>query len=146
MTSAENVELRRKLEEMTEGGTEPSKHRALLSAISVDCPNTIRSLESRLPEHQYTCGMYVFSFYEYDDIAGLYRHVFAGPAFFEWLLSNHLLQEIEEAVAQDDDLIMYFDSGKWKHVGFCRKDRVESKWGLGLLYEHRQWEVPKHYG
>jgi hypothetical protein len=91
--------------------------------------------------------MYVFSFCEdddYKDIAGLYRHVFAGAAFFEWLLANRIWQEIKEADANDDDLIMYLDNAQWKHVGFCKpNDRVESKWGLGLLYEHGRWEVPR---
>jgi hypothetical protein len=82
-----------------------------------------------------------------EGIAGLYRHVFAGPAFFEWLLENHMLHEIKEADAQDADLIMYFDNGQWRHVGLCKRDgRVESKWGLGLLYEHGPWEVPNNYG
>ena len=91
--------------------------------------------------------MYVFSFCEdddYKDISGLYRHVFAGPAFFEWLFANRIWQEIKEADANDDDLIMYLDNAQWKHVGFCKpNDRVESKWGLGLLYEHGRWEVPR---
>lgn len=149
--SVENGELRRKLEEMTESGTEPSRHRGRLAEISSEFPNTIKPLELHLPEGGYTCGMYVFWFCEdedYIEIAGLHvPNVYAGPAFFEWLIANRHVQGIEEAEAGEDDLVMYFDNGRWKHVGLLKPDnRVEFKWGLGLLYDHGQWEVPKNYG
>ena len=143
-----NVDLRRRLEEMTESGSEPSEHGAMLAAISVEIPNTILPLESGHSEKGYTCGMYVFDFSKdqnYINIA--LQGVYAGRAFFEWLLSNHLLQEVDEADASAGDLIMYFNDSQWKHVGFWQLNgRVESKWGLGLLYNHETWEVPKHYG
>jgi hypothetical protein len=60
MMSFENTELRRKLEEMTESGVEPSNHRALLSEISKEFPNSVQPLESHLSERRYTCGMHVF--------------------------------------------------------------------------------------
>jgi hypothetical protein len=143
-----NIELRRRLEEMTESGSEPPEHRAMLAAISIDVPNTIQPLESRLPDKGYTCGMYVFDFSEDPDYINIaLRGVYAGPAFFEWLLANRALQEVDEADADEDDLIMYFENGRWKHVGFWKlNDRVESKWGMGLLYNHETWGVPKHYG
>jgi len=150
MTSANNAQLRRRLTEMTKSGTEPSTHAAQLAIISKEFPNTIGPLKFRLPENKYTCGMYVFDLSEDDDyiaIAGLgLPHVYAGRTFFEWLLAGRLLEEIDEHVAHDDDLIMYFENGQWKHVGFWKlNDRVESKWGLGLLYDHARWEVPEHY-
>jgi len=143
-----DVEFRRRLEEMTESGTEPSKHRDMLAAISVEVPNTIQPLKSSLPEKGYTCGMHVFDFSEDPDYINIaLRGVYAGPAFFDWLLANQLLQEVDEADAGVDDLIMYFDDGQWKHVGFRKLNgRVESKWGPGLLYNHGQWEVLKFYG
>ena len=151
MTSANNVQLRRRLKDMTESGTEPSTHATQLAAISKEFSNTIRPLKSRFPEKGYTCGMYVFDLSEdedYIDIAGLgLPDVYAGRAFFEWLLAGRLLEEIDEHSAHDDDLIMYFENGQWRHVGLWRlNDRVESKWGLGLLYNHGRWEVPEHYG
>ena len=146
-----NIELRRKLEEMAESGAEPSEHRAMLEAISLEFPNTIRPLESSLPEGRYTCGMYVLEFPEDEDYIDIARrgvpHVHAGRTFFEWLLAEDLLREIDEADACEGDLTMYFDNGQWQHVGLWRlNDRIESKWGLGLLYNHRRWEVPRNYG
>jgi len=151
MTSANNAQLRQRLSEMTESGTEPSTHAAKLAAISEEFPHTIKPLKFQLPENRYTCGMYVFDFSEdpdYLEIAGLgLPHVYAGPAFFEWLLTGELLEKTDQQSVQDKDFVMYFEKGKWKHVGFWRlDDRVESKWGLGLLYNHGQWEVPSHYG
>ena len=53
-----------------------------------------------------------------------------------------LLQEINEAEANENDLIMYFDNGEWRHVGFWKLNgRVKSKWGAGLLYNHGRWET-----
>jgi hypothetical protein len=95
--------------------------------------------------------MYVLDFSEnaeYIKIAGFgFPQVYAGRAFFEWLLENHLLQEVDEAQANENDLIMYFDNGEWRHVGFWKLNgRVVSKWGAGLLYNHGRWEVPTQYG
>jgi hypothetical protein len=60
---------------------------------------------------------------------------------------NGFLQEVDEADAAEDDLIIYFNDRRWEHVGFWKLDgRVESKWRPGLLYNHGQWEVPKFYG
>lgn len=151
MSSVENIELRRRLEEMTVSGGAPVNHRVLLRGISKEFPNTIQPLESSLPEDCYTCGMYVFDFAENEDyikvVGSGFPHVYAGRTFFEWLLENHLLQQIEEAEANENDLIMYFNDGEWRHVGFWKLNgRVESKWGAGLLYNHGRWEVPTQYG
>jgi len=151
MSSVENTELRRLLEEMTFGGGEPVNHRGLLVGISKKFPNTIQPLESNLPEGCYTCGMHVLNLSEnkeYIKIAGFgFPQVYAGRIVFEWLPENHLLQEVDEAQANENDLIMYFDHGKWRHVGFWKLNgRVESKWGAGLLYNHGRWEVPTQYG
>ena len=75
MTSANNAQLRHRLSEMTESGTEPSTHAAKLAAISQEFPHTIKPLEFQLPEDRYTCGMYVFDFSEdpdYLEIAGFH--------------------------------------------------------------------------
>ena len=78
VSPVENIELRQRLQEMTESGAEPSNHHDLLAAISREFPNTIRPLDSGLPENRYTCGMYVFDFSDNSDyvkIAGRRPHV-----------------------------------------------------------------------
>jgi hypothetical protein len=96
MSSVENIELRQRLEEMTVRGGEPMYYRNLLSSTSNDCPNTIQPLKPNLPEGCYTCGMYVLDFSEkeeYIKIAGFgVPQVYAGRAFFEWLLENHFFR------------------------------------------------------
>lgn len=123
MSSVANIELRRRLEEMTVNGGEPVNHRGLLAGISRKFPNTIQPLESSLPEDCYTCGMHVLDFSEneeYIKIAGFgFPQVYAGRTFFEWLLENHLLQEVDEAGANENDLIMYF-----------RRRQMEARWLL----------------
>ena len=98
MSSVENIELRRLLEEMTVGGGESVNHRGLLVGISKKFLNTIQPLELSLPEGCYTCGMYVLNLSEnkeYIKIAGFgFPQVYAGRIFFEWLLENRLLQEV----------------------------------------------------
>ena len=84
MSSVANIELRRRLEEMTVNGGEPVNHRGLLAGISRKFPNTIQPLESSLPEDCYTCGMHVLDFSEneeYIKIAG-----FGFPQVYACLL------------------------------------------------------------
>jgi hypothetical protein len=143
--------LRRRLREMTESGHEPHQHRDELRTITEEIPNTIRVIDSGLPECGYTCGMFALGFEEseeYAEIAGYgLALVFAGPECFEWFLANHLLVEVARQHVAADDLVMYFSDGRWTHIGrVAGPDRAMSKWGVGLLCEHDFSEVPEQYG
>lgn len=134
---------------MTESGRKPSLHHDDLKAITKEIPNTIRVLDHELSEERYTCGMHALSLEqsdEYADIAGYgLGHVYAGPDFFGWIIANGHLDEVTDAM--DGDFLMYFNQGRWTHIGrIVRPTRAVSKWGLGLLCEHDLSEVPEQYG
>jgi hypothetical protein len=72
-------------------------------------------------------------------------YVFASPAFVQRLINRGRLVEFRGP--RVGTLIVYAEDGCTKHIGkMVALDRVESKWGVGLLYHHGILEVPAHYG
>jgi hypothetical protein len=143
--------LRRLLRDMTESGTHPSKHRAMLARIGEQVRHTIEPLDSDWDMASFTCGMHAFGFErsrEYAAIAGYgLGRAFAGPEFFRWLIDSSRLVEITDGEPPQGSIIMYFADGRPVHVGRVRTaTRVVSKWGIGLLYDHEIREVPEQYG
>ncbi len=128
--------LRHKLEEMT-ADKRVDRHEAMLADISRACPNTIRVLRSPHPHARYTCMMHAFDFTErpeYVTVAEL--NVWAGR-----------LSPVSPAQARAHDLVFYLPDGRFKHVGlWTGRRRLVSKWGTGLLYDHKLFEVPASYG
>lgn len=139
--------LRSRLQEMTEV-EDISQHPSLLEALSLECPNSIRLLDSPHPIDRYTCLMHVFDLTEKPEyIHCAMRNVYAGADFAHWLLNRFALGEKPLSEADDGDLVFYFNGGQFKHVGILRgAGRVLSKWGSGHLYEHDLFEVPDSYG
>lgn len=128
-----------------------TQHSVLLAEITRECPNSIHIIESPHPIDQYTCLMHVLNFTEkpeYIDIAnaGLGR-IFAGLDFADWLVERGHLVEVSQGEAQKDDLVFYFDEGRFKHAGLWELNGcVLSKWGVGHLYNHELFEVPLSFG
>lgn len=142
--------LRKRLQEMTEV-EDVSRHPALLSKITRDCPNTVAVLESCTPLKRYTCVMHVFDFVEKPDYVAIakrgFNRVFAGKAFVHWLLDRGLLEKVQWPDAGRGDVVLYFnEQGTFKHAGLIfAGDRLLSKWGTGHLFEHGVLEVPESY-
>jgi len=70
--------------------------------------------------------------------------VYPGAEFIQSLISGGLLEETQEP--EDDDVVLYFRGEVAKHAGKVRGDVVISKWGLGHVWQHPAFEVPKSYG
>jgi hypothetical protein len=143
-------QLRKRLQSMTDTG-DPSRHSELLDAIALECPHTIRILNSPLPLARYTCLVFALGFAgreDYETIASRgFNVVFAGRGFAHWLLDQNALVEMQETDVRRGELVSYFDDGRFMHAGlFLGNHRVASKWGVGHLYEHPLWEVPESYG
>jgi len=141
--------LRDRLQAMTEHDV--AQHRALLEALSIDCPNSIVLLESPYPIDRYTCVMHVFEFTEKPEYIAIAQcglgNVFAGAEFAQWLIDHDLLHEIPRVDAVAGDLVFYSNNGQLKHVAIlAENERVVSKWGTGYLFEHGLFEVPSSYG
>jgi hypothetical protein len=68
----------------------------------------------------------------------------AGIPFLKRLVDQHLAEVASPSVG---DLVIYFEEAEPKHIGISiGNDRVRSKWGTGLLWDHGTWEVPTYYG
>jgi hypothetical protein len=145
-----NSILRQSLSEITldlEVGT----HAARIDALREIFDHSILVVESEHPVERYTCGVHAFCLVEeptYVEIAGVgFGRTFAGADFINFVLQRNLLipRDVDEVI--DNDLIIYFENGVFRHVGRTTGGRrVLSKWGIGLLYEHEVFEVPATYG
>lgn len=64
-----------------------------------------------------------------------------GTDFINRMISGGFL-------VRDDNgsIIVYFKNGKPVHAGKIKNNRIVSKWGVGLLWEHDVWEIPNSYG
>jgi hypothetical protein len=147
----QNAALRKRLQDVTEAESE-SEYLALFNATSRDVPNSMVLLASPIPIKRYTCLMYVLGFTENPEYIAIaargFNVVYAGPTFAHWLLEKQLVTEIVESVAESGDMVFYFNmGGRFKHAGlYIGRHRVESKWGLGHLFQHDLFEVPESYG
>ena len=66
--------------------------------------------------------------------------------FIEYLRKSGDLPEIEESKLQENDLVIYFLNSKAHHASRWNNGTVTSKWGSGLLYNHKVYEAPVKYG
>jgi hypothetical protein len=135
---------------MTESANSEAEYLALFAAVGRDWPNTIRLRQSSYPIQSYTCVMHVFEFAGKQEYLDLVSHGLnigiAGPKFVQWLLEKSLLREHTGEQAVAGDLIFYFnDQDQVKHAGLSLGNgRVESKWGLGQLFDHELFDVCLH--
>jgi hypothetical protein len=125
-------------------------HPAHIEALRAEHDHSIAVIESKHSIDRYTCGVHAFHLVEdptYVEVAGFGLGLtFAGPEFITFLLSKQLLTP-RQSSALTGDLILYFDTGAFRHVGRMKSEtRVLSKWGTGWLYEHGVQEVPQNYG
>jgi hypothetical protein len=139
------------LEAATEAEDE-SEYLDRLAAALGSHTNAIIRLDSPYPIQTYTCFVHAFRFTQKPEYIAIAKRgfnvVYAGPGFMAWLLQNSLLIEVSAKQATDGDLAVYFtDDGRVKHGGlYVGNERVESKWGMGHLFQHAIFEVPESYG
>lgn len=71
--------------------------------------------------------------------------VHASTDFLHFLYDEGDLVERQEGAP--GSLVVYSHEGRFRHIGRVVEDgRVQSKWGIGHLYEHGLLEVPESYG
>ncbi len=66
--------------------------------------------------------------------------------FIRYLLALGVLKERPVDDLQVEDLVIYFERNEAQHAGRWTGERVISKWGRGLVYDHKLLEVPHYYG
>ena len=125
-----------------------------------DHPQTIRRLKSRHPHsiqhvdecfgRPFNCFAYALGIAESESIYDLlYRDaerrvplgVKVGAEFVVRLIEKRMLVEDSDGIA-----LVYFRSDRPVHAGILDGCSVISKWGMGHLWNHYEWEVPISYG
>jgi hypothetical protein len=120
-------------------------HRNMIAEAARTHPHTIkyRSLEEQGTCATFALGLTGNAVYQFV-ASGYARKIFAGKAFMQWLLKNHL-REIKLPVR--GCLALYFSGEEWQHVGVVSAPgRIVSKWGTYPVYDHPALEVPARYG
>ena len=146
--------LRLRLQEITETASVP-EHPSLIEELRKEVPHTIKMLNSPSDYLRYNCFMYALNLAadeEFEDLVlNLDPDIHPNKKFMRFLLQSNYLVKRESAV--EGSIIVYFDidhdtdRGSPVHAGLLRFNcRVDSKWGIGLLYDHQIWEVPMTYG
>ena len=145
-----NLNLRQCLQQVTDVD-DVSKHLVLVEALKPKYMHSLLRVDLEVQDDRYTCAVYAFDLIDdptYLEIAtyGLCK-TFAGREFVEYVLENELLTELGDTSQGAGDLAIYFENNEFRHVGRVNiHNRIISKWGKGLLWEHEIWEVPVSYG
>jgi hypothetical protein len=148
-----NIELRQRLDEITDLPTEPvNRHARLVADLVKNHNHSIHPVEDpsvrHVPFKKYTCFMYAFDLADSDAvrrIARALKEVYPGREFIEYLIAR-CLSEVPAEKISDRDVVVYADSEKSMHAGKMAGERVVSKWGNDYLWSHRLFEVPAKYG
>ncbi|MGZ5126401.1 MAG: hypothetical protein ACXWC1_26795 [Burkholderiales bacterium] len=141
-------DLRSRLNQITQNG-KPETHPEMIHELRRTHQHSIEITEGPAAYDRYTCVMHAFELVEdpeYIDIAqAAPADIFASPRFVDRLIERRDLVELPGPT--QGALVVYLDNDAVRHIGRLLSDsRVESKWGIGLLYQHDLFEVPSSYG
>lgn len=111
--------------------------------------HSIEVLTTLNDNRRYNCVMFALSIecdHEYLNMAYLCPiSVHANTAFIQFLSDSGYI--VERSSSEPKSLAVYLNNGQVKHIGRVMDNgRVQSKWGLGHLYEHAIFETPAAYG
>lgn len=145
MAAQMNARLRKRLQEITEPGSDwPLR----IAALQTECSHSIREVHPAQPG-RYNCFAFALGLHQSQKYLAMATrsipNIFADSAFVSHLISKGLLRRIDYATP-GEKLIIYFLDGAPKHAGVLDEDRVTSKWGSGYFFEHAVYEVPANYG
>ena len=121
----------------------------MLEELRPQFRHTIQVVTEPTDDLRYNCVMYAFGIERDEEYVGLVLacplDVHGDTLFVQYLLEKGDLTEIEEP--KSGALAIYSDEERIRHIGrVTSKTRVTSKWGIGELYEHDTFDVPKSYG
>lgn len=137
------TELRQLLE--TIPTLELTEQEAKLESVRKSNRHSISKIDSDYLFHDwgtYNCFEFALGLTEFPDYVNVKKqNIFANSEFIGFLLKNgHIEEDGNEGV------IIYFNGEIPKHAGQFRNNRVQSKWGSGLVFNHEALEVPLSYG
>jgi len=140
--------FRKKIEEATQGI--PKKHPENIASLLKDYPHSI-TLQSNpnFIDSTTDCFLFVFQSKIPDElvekIENLYDDVSNSVNYFHQLLDDGFT-ELHTSRKANDEVVVYFKDGVPAHFGKFENDLVISKWGIGLIWKHKLFEVPLSYG
>jgi hypothetical protein len=141
-------DFRKELELATQGI--PRKHPQLIADLKKKYTHSI-SLRSNpnMMDPTSDCFLFVFEEYIPEELVGKIR-VFSQNSsvrsnVFQNLLDNGFI-ELHDDRKTDDRIVVYFDKLIVTHFGKIERNKILSKWGAGLIWEHPVFEVPLSYG
>jgi len=140
--SMNQQELRNQLQDITLN--HPSIHQRLLRERVQN--HSLKVVSGFGNDLSYNCVMYALNLQNdqrYLDLRiALPGHIHADTKFLKFLIDQGFLVESEKG-----QLIIYFEGDVIKHIGkLSSHNRVVSKWGIGLLYDHELFDIPVDYG
>ena len=128
----------------------PRKHPDAIRALSKEYTHSISlRCNPNIMDSTSDCFLFVFEEYVPEQLVGKIS-AFSQKAseksnVFQVLLDNGFIELHDERKA-DDKIVVYFDKGTVTHFGKIQNDKILSKWGVGLIWEHPVFEVPSSYG
>ncbi|MEJ1438482.1 MAG: hypothetical protein RPU61_14435 [Candidatus Sedimenticola sp. (ex Thyasira tokunagai)] len=137
------TELRRLLEGIPT--LEPSEQKAKLEEVRESNGHSISVSDSDHLFHEwgtYNCFEFALGLTKFQDyVIVKKKNVFANSEFICYLLENDLIEESDH-----EGVLIYFIGEAPKHAGQFQNNRVQSKWGSGLVFNHEAFEAPLSYG
>lgn len=126
------------------------EHEGWIEGVRTTHPHEIELLERADPAGEFACVMYALSLA--DTFAGKLRILDYPPAaivrpeMLDFMRAKGRLKTIDRQEATDGALVIYFNGDQTMHVGLVDGDRIRSKWGIGHVWRHPEFEVPETYG
>jgi hypothetical protein len=137
--------LRTRLQEIADSGSDwPLQIAALRSEFT----HSIREVHPAQPG-RYNCFAFALGLHESQKYLRIAQHrspnVFANAAFISHLIRQGVLRPTD-CTAPGQKIVIYLRDELPKHAGVLNEQRVTSKWGDGMFFEHAVLEVPASYG
>jgi len=142
--------LRRELDEIVNGGEiEIADHAGAIAALASRNPHSIRHLPDP-SKGPYNCFTHALGLIDSDRVQRILKRdadwygfagIKVGSQFMVRLIADKLL--VEDAAGE---LTVYFLDVTPRHAGRVVGGRIQSKWGIGNLWDHEIWEVPASHG
>jgi hypothetical protein len=140
--------FRKKIEEATQGN--PQKHPENIASLLKYYPHSI-TLQSNPISRDPTIDCFLFVFQGklpnelVEKIEKFYDDTSNVADYFHQLLDDEFI-EMHTSRKANDEVVVYFKDGVPAHFGRLENDLVISKWGIGLIWKHKLFELPLSYG
>lgn len=141
-------DFRKELEKATHGI--PRRHPQSIGALLEIYPHSISlQCNPNMMDTKSDCFLFVFEEKLPKElirkIKGFSQNTSERFDIFQKLLNNGFI-EFHTTRKTDDKVIIYFDGEIVTHFGKIENNKIISKWGEGLIWEHPVFEVPLSYG